>query len=116
MARTKKEDVLEANKEVVSYKLPCDIGQDAYVPYWEEDKNKNKKYGYDTYKVSSLCGFGGMWVCTVVDQDGRRSCCFEPNTEIFFTKNDVNKALNKIKKIEDPKKLNKWEKRDWFNA
>ena len=41
---------------------------------------------------------------------------FEPNTEIFFTENDVNKALNKIKKMEDPKKLNKWKRRDWFNT
>ena len=88
MARTKKEDVLEANKEVVSYKQPCDVGQNTYIPYWEEDKDKNKKYGYDTYKVNSLCGCGDVWICTVADKDGRRSCYFEPNTEIFFTEND----------------------------
>ena len=82
----------------------------------QKNKDKNKKYGYDTYKVNSLCGCGGVWICTVADQDGRRSCCFEPNTEIFFTENDVIKALNKIKRMEDPKKLNKWKRRDWFNA
>ena len=116
MAKIKKEDVLEVNNKVVSYIQPCDVGQDAYIPYWEEDKDKNKKYSYDTYKVNSLCGCGDVWICTVVDKDGRRSCCFEPNTEIFFTENDVNKALNKIKRTEDLKKLNKWKKRDWFNA
>lgn len=116
MSRTKKEDVLEVNKEEASYIQPCDIGQDAYIPYWEEDKDKNKKYSYDTYKVNSLCGCCGVWICTVADKDGRRSCYFEPNTEIFFTKNDVSKALNKIKRTEDPKKLNKWKRRDWFNT
>ena len=23
-----------------SYIQPCDIGQDAYIPYWEEDKGE----------------------------------------------------------------------------
>ena len=116
MAGTKKEDVVETDKEMVSYKQPCDIGQDSDITSWEEDKDKNKKYGYDIYKVNSLCGCGDVWICTVTDKDGRRSCCFEPNIEIFFTENDVNKALNRIKKTEDSKKLNKWKRRDWFNA
>ena len=51
-----------------SYIQPCDVGQDAYIPYWEEDKDKNKKYGYDTYKVNSLGGCCGVWICTVADK------------------------------------------------
>ena len=66
--------------------------------------------------MNSLGGCCGVWICTLTDKNGRISCYFEPNTEIFFTKNDVNKALNRIKRTEDSKKLNKWKRRDWFNA
>lgn len=112
-----KKKIEEAIQEVSkTYTQPCDLGQDGYIPYWEIGKNGEKKYGYDIYKVVSLCGCGDVWMCEVKNNKGEKSCCLEPNTEIFFSENEVKKAINKIKKIEDPKKLSKWKRRDIFNA
>lgn len=113
MAKKKIEEVIQETSKI--YIKPCEVGQDGYIPYWETGKDGKKKYGYDTYKVISLCGCGDVWMCSVENDKGEKSCCLEPNIEIFFSENEVNKIISKIKKIEDPKKLNKWKKRDIFN-
>lgn len=114
MAKKKIEETIQEVSK--TYTQPCDLGQDGYIPYCEIGKNGEKKYGYDIYKVVSVCGCGDVWMCEVKNNKGEKSCSLEPNTEIFFSENEVKKAINKIKKIEDPKKLSKWERRDIFNA
>lgn len=119
MARTKKVVEKTLEEPIVSSRSilpPCDIGWTAYIPYWDADEKGNIIYNYDTYRVVGLGGCCDVWFCIVEDENGRRSRGFEPNVEIFFTEKDVTKTLNKIKRLEDKKKLAKWKKEDWFNG
>ena len=94
-------------------KVPCDLRDPAYVPYWEK-KNGEIIYGIDEYEVIAICGWNDCWFCRLIDKDKVESGAIEPNIDVFFTIKDAEKKINALKKTEDPKKLAKWERKEIF--
>lgn len=94
-----------------STKIPCDVGDDAFLPYWER-KNGKLIFGIDKYTVCSVAGAGDVWLCRIRDDNGKRSKALEANVDIFFSKRDAEKKINALKKTEDQKKMSKWKRSD----
>lgn len=93
-----------------SFRSPCDVGDDAYIPYWTKENGK-LIYGLDKYIVQGFVGCGDVWICHIKDKNGVEIYDLEPNVDVFFSKKDAEKKLNAIKKMEDKKKLEKWKRR-----
>ena len=90
--------------------IPCDCGADAFLPYWEK-KGGEIIYGIDKYIVKSISGCGDVWICTVGDENDKRSGILEPNVDIFFSEKDAERKITALKKTEDSKKLSKWRRK-----
>ena len=95
--------------------IPCDVGNEAFLPYWEKDEN-GIVYGVDKYKVASIAGCGDFWTCRISDEKGNESYQIEPNVDVFFSEKDAEKKINAIKKTEDVKKLSKWKRKNIENV
>lgn len=93
-----------------SFKTPCDIGDDAYIPYWTKE-NGELVYGMDKYVVQGLASCGDVWICHIKDKNGVEIYNLEPNVDVFFSEKDAERKLNGMKKTEDKKKLEKWKRR-----
>lgn len=107
----KDEDLLLHDMQITnSFRIPCDVGDDAYIPYWTK-KNGELIYGLDKYIVQGFVGYGDMWICHIKDKNGAEIYDLEPNVDVFFSEKDAEKKLNGIKKMEDKKKLEKWKRR-----
>lgn len=91
-------------------RVPCDLDQDAFIPYWTKE-NGEKVYGIDVYSVKSICGCGDVWICRVENKDGAKISQLEPNVDVFFSEKEAERKLSSIKKMEDDKKLAKWKRK-----
>lgn len=94
-----------------STKIPCDLGEDAFLPYWER-KDGELIFGIDKYTVCSVTGSGDIWLCKLRDDNGKQSKVLEANVDVFFSKKDAERKVNALKKMEDQKKMLKWKRRD----
>ena len=107
-------DVHPLDKDIeytsTSCNVPCDVGGDAFIPYWEKNED-GILYGFDKYTVGSIAGCGNFWICKIRDEKGGESGVLEPNIDVFFTEKDVERKLNNIKKTEDAKKITKWKRK-----
>lgn len=105
------EDLLLRDIQITnSFESPCDVGDDAYIPYWTKE-NGEIIYGLDRYTVQGLAGCGDVWICHIKDKNGVEIYNLEPNVDVFFSEKDAERKLNGIKKTEDKKKLEKWKRR-----
>ena len=93
-----------------SYKAPCEVGDEAFIPYWTKEDTE-VIYGIDKYTVKGLCGCGDVWICHVINKNNSEIWNLEPNVDVFFSEKDAERKLNGIKKTEDTKKLAKWKRR-----